>query len=75
MLFQNAPQRFQVILVATDIGSEEVTVNFDIASQFAREKGLQLYQCDVENSDQVDLTFTSLVEKIMDSWDDLGVTG
>ena len=64
-----------MILIATDVGSEETQVNLDIASQFSKEKGLPLLRCDIENADQVDLSFTSLVERIMDSWDDLAATG
>lgn len=66
---QNAPMRFQVVLVATDPSADESEVNIDIARQFAREKQLQLVECDVDKLPHTERTFAAIVEKIMESWD------
>lgn len=65
----NAPQRFQVMLVATDTKSESASVNLEIARQFALGKQLDLIECDVDEESQVDSTFNTLVDKIMRNWE------
>ena len=66
---QNAPQRFQVILVATDLNAESASVNLEIARQFAAEKRLELVECDVEEQEHVDRTFLKVIDKIMTNWE------
>lgn len=70
ILFQNAPERFQVILVATDTNSEESVSNLEIARQFAIEKQLELLVCDIDQQSQVDSTFLTLIRNVMTCWQD-----
>ena len=58
-----------MVLVATDLTTEDSEVNLDIARQFAREKNLRLVECDVEEGASVEDTFEVIVAKIMDVWD------
>ena len=67
---QNAPSRFQVVLVATDTSVEDVEVKLDIARQFAKEKQIPLVECNVEDLNHVEQAFAVVVERIMNSWDD-----
>ena len=55
--------------MATDVNSHDAEVNKEIARQFAKEKQLQLVECDVDDTNQVEDTFVAIVEKIMDTWD------
>ena len=55
--------------MATDVNSHDAEVNKEIARQFAREKQLQLMECDIDDINQVEDTFTAIVETIMDTWD------
>ena len=71
---QNAPQRFQVLLVATDTTAESAPVNLEIARQFAMEKQLEMMECDVEDVDKVDNTFLKLIDKVMKNWEE-GING
>ena len=71
---QNAPQRFQVVLVATDLNAESASVNLEIARQFAIEKRLELVECDVEEQEHVDRTFLKVIDKVMTNWE-TGVNG
>lgn len=66
----NAPSRFQVVLVATDTGIEDVEVKLEIARQFAKEKQIPLVECNVEDLTSVEQAFDVVVERIMNSWDD-----
>lgn len=66
---QNAPQRFRVILVATELDAESASVNLEIARQFAAEKHLELLECDFENQEQVDSVFLRLIDRVMSSWE------
>ncbi len=66
---QNAPQRFQVVLVATDLKAESASVNLEIARQFAAEKQLELVECDVDEEEQVDKTFLALISRVMRNWE------
>lgn len=74
-LTQNAPQKFQVILVATDTKSEESALNLEIARQFAKEKQMELHLCDIEEQESVDSTFLALIQMIMSSWEENNVSG
>jgi len=42
---------------------------------FAREKQLPLLECDVEDMDQEEDTFSAIVEKIMEAWDGKAMIG
>ena len=57
-----------MILVATDVTCEAASVNLEIAKHFAREKELELLECNMSNQKQVDEIFLKLVDKIMASW-------
>ena len=67
---QNAPSRFQVVLVATDTGIEDVEIKLDIARQFAKEKQIPLMECNVEDLTSVEQTFATVVDRIMSTWND-----
>ncbi len=71
---QNAPQRFQVVLVATDLAAESAAVNLEIARQFAANKRLELVECEAEDQEKVDRTFLKVIDKIMTNWE-TGVNG
>lgn len=68
-VLQNAPQRFQVILVATDTTAESASVNLEIGKQFAAEKNLELVVCDLDSQEHVDKAFLKLIDKIMINWE------
>ena len=49
-------------------------MNLEIAHQFAKEKRLELLECDTDDQSHVDSTFLRLIEKVMTSWEG-GITG
>ncbi|XP_064395705.1 uncharacterized protein LOC135342776 [Halichondria panicea] len=65
----NAPVKFQVILVATGYDDESLQVRLDIAEQFAQEKNLKLVKCIVTDPASVESTFSVIIETIMSSWE------
>ncbi|XP_064395706.1 ras-related protein Rab-18-like [Halichondria panicea] len=65
----NAPVKFQVILVATGYDDDSPQVRLDIAEQFAQEKNLKLVKCNVTDPASVESTFSAIIETIMSSWE------
>ena len=57
-----------MVLVALDEGEEDTEVSKDISRQYAREKQLDLIELSLDDQEQVDRVFDTIVHKILDTW-------
>ncbi len=69
LLAQNAPMKFQVILVATGLDEENSEERLDIAEQFAKERNLRLIKCVPTDPVSAESTFKAIIDTIMSSWE------
>lgn len=72
---QNAPEGFQVILVATELDDESADANLQIARHFAMEKDLELLECDIEDKKQVESVFLRLIDRVVTRWESKKIDG
>ena len=70
LLFQNAPNRFVILLVGTTSVHEDKEVQQEVVEEFAHEHNVQYFECVLDGSGPSGTAeiFTTLVDKIMENF-------